>query len=168
MSFGDNLKKLREKAGLSQAALGAKMGLKGSAIGRYELGEATPKPDRILEFAYALETTPNELLNFKEKRISDIDYVYKQFKDFNNITEENGKIKYRLLTDKEAERMNIKQPKSTPDNTVILPKTEFLNYVKSAREHAKATVAMYSEKYESDTFIAVLDLIMKARNNKKA
>ena len=53
MVFAENLRKCREKAGLSQTALGAKMGLKGSVIGRYELGEATPKPDRILDFAYA-------------------------------------------------------------------------------------------------------------------
>ena len=65
MSFGDNLKKYREKAGLSQSALGAKMGLQGSIIGRYELGVSTPKPDRILKFAYALGVDTNALLGYE-------------------------------------------------------------------------------------------------------
>jgi transcriptional regulator with XRE-family HTH domain len=75
MSFGDNLKKYREKAGLSQSALGAKMGLQGSIIGRYELGVSTPKPDRILKFAYALGVDTNALLGYEYQEIDVMEYV---------------------------------------------------------------------------------------------
>ena len=64
-TFSANLKNARKRAGLSQAALGSKMGLKGSAIARYELDEATPKPDIILQFAYVLGVTPNDLLGYQ-------------------------------------------------------------------------------------------------------
>ena len=65
MSFGENLRKYRKRKGLSQAALGEQMGLKASIIGRYELNEATPKPERISQFASALDVTPSELLDFE-------------------------------------------------------------------------------------------------------
>ena len=65
MSFGDNLRKYRKIKGLSQAALGKQMGLKASIIGRYELCKSTPKPERISQFASALDVTPSELLDFE-------------------------------------------------------------------------------------------------------
>ena len=65
MSFGENLKKYRKIKGLSQEALGKQMGLRGSVIGRYELDEATPKPERVSQFARALNVTPSELLDYE-------------------------------------------------------------------------------------------------------
>lgn len=64
-TFSANLKNARKRAGLSQVALGSKMGLNGSAIAKYELDKATPKPDRILQFAYVLGVTPNDLLGYQ-------------------------------------------------------------------------------------------------------
>jgi transcriptional regulator with XRE-family HTH domain len=62
---GDRLREIREHQGLSQGALGAKLGLAGqvayTTISRYELGEKTPSIGRLLELAEALGVEPGDL-----------------------------------------------------------------------------------------------------------
>ena len=118
MSFGDNLKKYREKAGLSQSALGAKMGLKGSVIGRYELGEATPKPDRILEFAYALGIDTNTLLGYENREADEIEYAKKYL---DNISVQDSFIEVSFARDN-----------GTIDK-IPVPKDEFLRIIREVR-----------------------------------
>ena len=112
MVFAENLRKCREKAGLSQTALGAKMGLKGSVIGRYELGEATPKPDRILDFAYALNTDVNTLLGYEKKDVNEIEYA-QNLLDNINVTE--NIVEYETVNET-----------GDGEEQISIPKTEFL------------------------------------------
>ncbi|HJZ36881.1 MAG TPA: helix-turn-helix transcriptional regulator [Solirubrobacterales bacterium] len=67
--FGDNLRRLRQKAGLSQEALGERAGLHRTHIGYLENGDRLPKLDTIYILAEALDVDAGELLaGFKSSR----------------------------------------------------------------------------------------------------
>ncbi|MEX0385837.1 LexA family protein [Spiribacter onubensis] len=70
MAFKDDIRKLREKAGLSQRQLGARIGVSGAAIQRWENGEARPRGERVKDIALALGVTQTELLGL-ESEVSD-------------------------------------------------------------------------------------------------
>jgi len=65
MSFGEKLRQLRASAGLSQRALGERLGLTYAAIQRWEAGQAKPRADRLREIASALGVTQMELLGLE-------------------------------------------------------------------------------------------------------
>ncbi len=141
-SFGKNLRKAREAAGLSQAALGEKMNLKASVIGRYELGEATPKPERILDFAYILGCDVNFLLGY-EKDVAlrtefsefvphsyiirpDDDYIYLHGRKDDGTNEPFYKYK---LTKEEFEKLI----KECEKNESVVNADKLINWAKETR-----------------------------------
>lgn len=68
MSFGENLKKMRKDAGLSQKQLGDMIGATSRSILNYEQGARLPKNIEIVNaLAKALNTTPEFLVNGKEE-----------------------------------------------------------------------------------------------------
>ena len=58
--FGERLRALRHKAGLSQSQLGEKADMLPHALARLERGERTPGWDTVLRLAEALGVTPND------------------------------------------------------------------------------------------------------------
>jgi transcriptional regulator with XRE-family HTH domain len=61
--FGENVKTIRERRGLSQEQVAERLGLKRQAnLPRLENGNEIPSPARILALAVALECEPGELL----------------------------------------------------------------------------------------------------------
>jgi transcriptional regulator with XRE-family HTH domain len=60
--FGENLKRSRRLAGLSQEELSVRAGLHRTEIGNLERGLRTPRLDTIVKLAGALEAAPAELL----------------------------------------------------------------------------------------------------------
>ena len=63
MPFAQQLKLLRERAGLSQKELGVKLGVKQQTIGHWESGiRDGPKPDELLRLCEILGVTCSELL----------------------------------------------------------------------------------------------------------
>lgn len=61
--FGVNLVRCRERAGLSQEALGEQAGLHRTAIGLLEKGARVPRIDTLLKLAVALDVEPDRLLD---------------------------------------------------------------------------------------------------------
>jgi transcriptional regulator with XRE-family HTH domain len=58
----DNIKKYRERAGLSQKALADRLGVNQSLIARYEIGIGSrPPADTVKAIADALGVTPNDM-----------------------------------------------------------------------------------------------------------
>lgn len=57
------LKRLREKAGLTQEQLGQKLGVGQSTVGMWETGERLPRADKLPELARILNCTIDDLLN---------------------------------------------------------------------------------------------------------
>jgi len=70
MDIGGRIKKYRKKAGLTQEQLAKKTTISLSAIGKYEIGERTPKYETLEEIAKALEATLDELLGLNAKQIN--------------------------------------------------------------------------------------------------
>lgn len=60
---GDQIKKLRESRGMSQAALSEAIGLKKSAIGNYERGERQPNQDKLEAIADYFNVSVSQLVD---------------------------------------------------------------------------------------------------------
>jgi len=60
--FGENLRRCRRRAGLSQEDLGVRAGLHRTAIGLLEKGARTPRIDTLLKLSTALDISPAELI----------------------------------------------------------------------------------------------------------
>jgi transcriptional regulator with XRE-family HTH domain len=60
--FSANLRRLRLAAGLTQTALGARVGVHQSEISRFEGAERNPELETILRLARGLETSAGRLL----------------------------------------------------------------------------------------------------------
>lgn len=59
--FGENLRRARKKAGLSQEELGFRASLHRTEIGLLERGARVPRIDTVIKIASALELAPAEL-----------------------------------------------------------------------------------------------------------
>ena len=73
-AFGNHLYRLRKKAGLSQAELGAKLGLSNKAVSKWESGKAKPGVDTVHRLADILGVSVDDLLQTEssEKQITKI------------------------------------------------------------------------------------------------
>ena len=72
--FGPRLKELRGKAGLSQAALGERCGVRQASVAEYERGTSSPTWPAVVKLAHALGVTPDAFIaaaSAKENRNSD-------------------------------------------------------------------------------------------------
>jgi transcriptional regulator with XRE-family HTH domain len=72
MGFGDMLKQERERAGLSQSALGKKAGLPWRSIQNWEQGHRQPRPEAVLRLAEALGVPAEQLLVSLAKQWLDV------------------------------------------------------------------------------------------------
>ena len=66
MSFADNVKKLRERKGMTQAELAAQVGIAQSMIAQYEKGLKIPTILTGVELAKRLGTTCEALISEEE------------------------------------------------------------------------------------------------------
>lgn len=60
--FGENLRRCRRAAGLSQEALGERASLHRTEIGLLERGARVPRIDTVVKLASALDCQPGDLL----------------------------------------------------------------------------------------------------------
>lgn len=70
MSIGENIKKARQKKGLTQAELGKKLNVSASMIGAWEKGIRHPKVGTISKIADALETEDYEILDLSPHTVN--------------------------------------------------------------------------------------------------
>lgn len=62
MTIGQRIKAARERAGITQVDLGAKIGVSGVAVMRYEKDARQPRLEQLRRIALALGTTVSELV----------------------------------------------------------------------------------------------------------
>lgn len=62
MAFADNLMRMRKEKGLSQEALGAKIGVTRQTVSKWETGETTPELNKLIELSQFLGTSIDELV----------------------------------------------------------------------------------------------------------
>lgn len=60
--FGDRLRQLRKEQGLTQTALGERMGISQRLVAYYEAQGGSPSPELLVKFADALGVSTNTLL----------------------------------------------------------------------------------------------------------
>ena len=78
VDFGNTLKELRQKAGLTQKQLADKMGITASVVSYYELSERNPSPEVLVKLASIFHVTTDFLLGIQKNPdesldISDLD-----------------------------------------------------------------------------------------------
>ena len=66
VGFGNILKSLRKKAGLTQKQLAEKMGVTASVVSYYELSERTPSPETLIKLANIFHVSTDYLLGIKK------------------------------------------------------------------------------------------------------
>lgn len=71
---GDVLKKIRERRGLTQAALAEKVGVHQVTIARLETGERNPSMDLLQSLAKTLKVKVGELLEYDEGQIKELEF----------------------------------------------------------------------------------------------
>lgn len=75
MNIGQRIKKIRNFRNLTQAQLGESVGLDGTRIRQYEIGNRTPKADLIEKIAAVLNCSPNALADPMLNSAEDIMYT---------------------------------------------------------------------------------------------
>jgi DNA-binding XRE family transcriptional regulator len=70
--FGQNLRRIRRRTGMSQEELGVRASLHRTEIGLLEHGERLARIDTLVKVASALSTTPNDLLEGIDWSVGDI------------------------------------------------------------------------------------------------
>lgn len=66
VNFGNTLKALRLKAGMTQKQLAEKLGVTKSIVSYYELHERTPSPDMLIKISSVFHVTTDYLLGVEK------------------------------------------------------------------------------------------------------
>ncbi|HEX4669229.1 MAG TPA: helix-turn-helix transcriptional regulator [Solirubrobacterales bacterium] len=68
-SFGERMRELRAREGISQDGLSHTSGIHSTSIGRIERGGREPRLTTILKLAHGLGVEPGELVNRLDRRL---------------------------------------------------------------------------------------------------
>ena len=72
VNFGSTLKELRQKAGMTQKDLAAKVGVTKSVISYYELSERSPSPEMLMKLASVFHVSTDFLLGIQKRDTLDL------------------------------------------------------------------------------------------------
>ncbi|MBS4980689.1 MAG: helix-turn-helix domain-containing protein [Lachnospiraceae bacterium] len=146
MTFGEKVKEIRKRKGLSQLELGEKMNISQQAVAKYERINDPPKLTTVRKIADALDITISELIDdwgkyTLEEISSDIDKetVYKNshrlIEKLESIEDENGELNQELL-EKELQSI-IKITKEAAALSNVFEDSQLLKYSKEITELLK-------------------------------
>lgn len=105
MGIGSNIRKFRQRRGITQETLAAMLGVTPSAVGNYEHDVSFPKEEVLMKLFGALECTPNELLG-AEGGLTRIECAH--LKKYRSL-DERGRMLVDACTDAELERMETEE-----------------------------------------------------------
>lgn len=91
MSFGNNLKRMRETRGMTQGDLEQKSGIRMANISRIERNQAEPNLSTIYKLMDALECDANSLI-FDPKRMSVNGVMQEAFKEAERLEEQDQRL----------------------------------------------------------------------------
>ena len=72
VNFGNMLKELRQKAGMTQKDLASKVGVTKSVISYYELSERSPSPEMLMKLAAIFHVSTDYLLGIQKQDTIDL------------------------------------------------------------------------------------------------
>lgn len=96
--FGNKLKELRERAGLTQKQLAAQMGMAACTISQYENQERIPSPSSVIKMSAVLHVSTDYLFG--------IDSI--QRADLSGLTEQDIELVERLVESMREKNKKIK------------------------------------------------------------
>ena len=73
VEFGETLKGLRQRAGLTQKQLAERMGITSSVVSYYELSERNPSPETLIKLASIFQVTTDFLLGIQKNPEATLD-----------------------------------------------------------------------------------------------
>lgn len=82
VNFGNTLKELRQKAGMTQKDLAAKVGVTKSVISYYELSERSPSPEILIKLATIFHVSTDFLLGIQQQDTIDLSGLNSVDKEF--------------------------------------------------------------------------------------
>lgn len=99
--FGERLRSLREKRGLTQQSLAKAIGTEWTQISRYEREVNFPTADRVVTLAQALRTTPNKLLLGTRNQDEKLEFknlvLYERFLALDKLPRDEQETVLRIL-----------------------------------------------------------------------
>ena len=75
VDFGNRLKELRQRAGMTQKQLAEKLGVTSSVVSYYELSERNPAPDVVVKLASIFHVTADYLLGIEHENRKTLDLL---------------------------------------------------------------------------------------------
>ena len=82
VNFGNTLKELRQKAGMTQKDLASKVGVTKSVISYYELSERSPSPEMLMKLAAVFHVSTDYLLGIQPRDTLDLTGLSAEDKEF--------------------------------------------------------------------------------------
>jgi transcriptional regulator with XRE-family HTH domain len=99
--FGERLKELREKRGLTQEDFAASIHTHWTQVSRYERGLQFPTADRLAAMAKVLRTSTDALLFGKPKREEKIEFknlrLYERFRALDDLPRQDQDVALQLI-----------------------------------------------------------------------
>ena len=125
MSFGDNIKKIREEKGFSQEDLARKLDVAQSTIGMWESGKRTPKLGELNRLSRVLNITINRLIGqIKERKVELVkNEIYVDGEKISDLdaTDVDGVVEYiNAVKKKKGVIPQTPPPKMSPQAKKIL------------------------------------------------
>ncbi|MCM1189362.1 MAG: helix-turn-helix domain-containing protein [bacterium] len=98
MNVGEKIRERRLEVGLSQKALGEKLGVSQQNIAQYENGKRMPKLETIKKIAAVLKISPNELLQLNGTRtIEELLEIVEIWRQQEEKLNKDNEIRHHLL-----------------------------------------------------------------------
>ncbi|MBR4026705.1 MAG: helix-turn-helix domain-containing protein [Lachnospiraceae bacterium] len=88
MTIGEQLKKRRLEAKLTQKELGEKLGITQQQIAQYESGKRIPKTETIIKIAEALGFDYYDFLEVDIETVKKVTYLKKELESLNHVQKE--------------------------------------------------------------------------------
>lgn len=154
MNFSVNLRKYREKIGLSRKDIAAILNISIQAYGHYENGEREPKLDTLVKIAAALHVSVDELLGYTVPVVGE----YEEYKDW---LESYG---YDVKEEGQAVRVFYHDPDSDlQDFNDLESPAEFetrADFCGAVRDSLKVVNARMEKDNEQEKIRAVYDTLL--------
>lgn len=99
LDFGKTLRDLREKSGMSQKQLAARVGVSPESISMYELHERMPKQENLARIAAVFKVSTDYLLGIEKKKTADL----------TGLTDEDIEIIERLIESMRKKNKKIRR-----------------------------------------------------------
>lgn len=154
MKFSVNLRKYREKIGLSRKDIAAILNISIQAYGHYENGEREPKLDTLVKIAAVLHVSVDELLGYTVPVVGEYEKYKGWLESYGYDIEEEGQAVKVFYHDPDSDLQDFNDLESPAE---FETREEFC---KAVRNSLKAVAARVEKDSEQERIRAVYDTLL--------